>query len=373
MNFGSVHYPHIFFSENIDNCLRMSFQIFINATSRKIYAAKFIEKTHFRLHLQNNLTIIVMWRLFMRMIFIFFNRATWRHIYLEKKSVLHASVLFAIGSAVLYALYPPLAKILIKDCPPAYLSAFLYFGAGIGIAIVLLFLSHKEGARGTNLMRTDLSKLVAVIIFNVAASILMNTGVKLTSASNIALLGNFEIVATTLIAIFFFKEHVKWTVGTGIGVITVASLLLSIADWTNLSLSVGSILAICATICWGLENNFTRVLSERDPLQIVVVKGLGVGVGSLLVAFAMREKLPEPRVILFALLLGFVAYGISIVFYIFAQRGIGAAKTSAYYAIAPFISVILSVIIFGEHLVASFVIALILMIVGTVILTKADA
>lgn len=373
MNFDSVHYPHIFFSENIDNCLLMSFQFFINATSQKIYSAKFIKKVPLLLALPKKFDDNRHVAFIMRMNFVAFYRATWRHIYLGKKSVLHASVLFAIGSAVLYALYPPLAKILIKDCPPAYLSAFLYFGAGIGIAIVLLFLSHKEGVRGTNLRRADLSKLIAVIIFNVAASILMNTGVKLTSASNIALLGNFEIVATTLIAIFFFKEHVKWTVGTGIGVITIASLLLSIADWTHLSLSIGSILAICATICWGLENNFTRVLSERDPLQIVVVKGLGVGVGSLLVAFSMHEKLPEPRVILFALLLGFVAYGISIVFYIFAQRGIGAAKTSAYYAIAPFISVLLSVIIFGEHLVTSFIVALILMVVGTVILTKADA
>lgn len=292
---------------------------------------------------------------------------------MKKISPAKASVLFAIGSAILYALYPPLAKILIKDCPPAYLSAFLYFGAGCGIAIVLLFLKQPAGVRGSALKSSDWPKLAAVIIFNVAASILMNTGVLLTSAANIALLGNFEIVATTLIAVFIFREHVKWTVGTGIGVITGASLLLSVADWTHLSISMGSVLAIGATICWGLENNLTRVLSARDPLQIVVVKGLGVGIGSLVVALVMNEKMPALPVILFALLLGFVAYGVSIVFYIFAQRGIGAAKTSAYYAIAPFISVLLAILLFGEQLVWSFVIALALMVVGTVILTKADA
>jgi len=49
------------------------------------------------------------------------------------------------------------------------------------------------------------------------------------------------------------------------------------------------------------------------------------------------------------LLLGFVAYGLNIYFYILAQRDLGAARTSAYYAIAPFVGVLLSVIIFGKN------------------------
>ena len=76
--------------------------------------------------------------------------------------------------------------------------------------------------------------------------------------------------------------------------------------------------------------------------------------------------------ILGALGLGFVAYGLSIVFYIYAQRELGAAKTSAYYAIAPFIGVALSLLIFAEIPTFSFVVALLVMIAGTVVVTIAD-
>ena len=65
------------------------------------------------------------------------------------------------------------------------------------------------------------------------------------------------------------------------------------------------------------------------------------------------------------MLLGFVAYGLSIYFYIYAQRDLGAAKTSAYYAIAPFIGAILSFMIFQTIPGIPFFIALIIMITGT--------
>ena len=120
-----------------------------------------------------------------------------------------------------------------------------------------------------------------------------------------------------------------------------------------------------ASLCWGLENNLTRRLSGYNPLQIVVVKGFGSGFGALLVAVMVRELSGNLGSILAALLLGFVAFGLSIYFYVRAQRDLGAAKTSAFYASAPFIGVILGFILFRNHPGWQFYVGLILMMIGT--------
>lgn len=113
-----------------------------------------------------------------------------------------------------------------------------------------------------------------------------------------------------------------------------------------------------------------KTISDRDPLQVVIVKGLGVGIGSLIVSFILRESWPAIGTIIVALVLRFFAYGISIVFYILSQWYIGAAKTSAYYAVSPFLAVILSFFLLGERPTTLFGVALVLIIVETVLVTK---
>lgn len=275
---------------------------------------------------------------------------------------------YALISALLYAFYPPLAKLLIHSVPVAILSSLLYLGTGIGTALIYP-LVHRGHHVANGLKRSDTTALIAVIGFNIVASILMNLALKLSDAGSVSLLGNFEIVATSVLAMLFFHEHISRQLGLGIVVITVASILLSSTGVLHFSFSLGAVLALIATACWGLENNLTRVLSNRDPLQVVIVKGLGVGVGSLIVSVALRESWPVIGTVIAALILGFFAYGISIVFYILAQRSIGAAKTSAYYAVAPFLAVVLSFFLLGERPTALFGIALVLMIVGTVFVT----
>lgn len=129
---------------------------------------------------------------------------------------------------------------------------------------------------------------------------------------------------------------------------------------------------LIACICWGFENNCTRMLSSKNPMQIVVIKGVFSGLGSLIIALCIGEAVPDVLGILGALLLGFVAYGLSIVFYIYAQRELGAAKTSAYYAVAPFIGVAMSLVIFAEIPSGMFLAALAVMIAGTWMVTVAD-
>ncbi|MBP1533477.1 MAG: DMT family transporter, partial [Ruminococcus sp.] len=259
----------------------------------------------------------------------------------------------------------PCSKLLLDKTGPAFMAAFLYLGAGIGVGA--MYLAHyKHEPSSERLEKKDMPYTVGMVLLDIIAPILLMIGVNIGSASNASLLGNFEIVATTIIALFIFKEKVTGKLWAAIGLITISSIILSFGGEDSFSFSLGSLFVIGATACWGLENNCTRSISEKSTYQIVTIKGFGSGTGSLIVALVIGEKSPEPKYILPAIVLGFVAYGLSIFTYIRAQKDLGAAKTSAYYAIAPFIGALLSFVFLRESLTAAYPVALTVMIIGTV-------
>ncbi|MGN0746319.1 MAG: DMT family transporter, partial [Aristaeellaceae bacterium] len=209
----------------------------------------------------------------------------------------------------------------------------------------------------------------AMVVLDIAAPVLLMNGLTRTSSANAALLNNFEIVATSLIALAVFHERIDRRLWCAIGVVTVASMLLSVEDAGSLTFSSGSLLVLLACVCWGFENNCTRMMSHGDPLYIVAIKGLGSGAGAAVVAWLSRETMPEWRLIPLAMLLGFVSYGLSVYCYVYAQRSLGAARTSAYYAIAPFVGVGISFLMFREMPGPLFLIALALMLWGSWLLS----
>ena len=285
-------------------------------------------------------------------------------IYMEKSSRITAPV-FALLAAVFYAINTPFSKLLMAYCEPTFMAAFLYLGAGIGVGTMYFFHFGKEN-KTERLTKSDLPYTVGMIVLDIAAPIFLMLGISIGSASNASLLGNFEIVATTLIALLIFKEKVSAKLWIAIGLITASSVVLSFEGIGSFSFSYGSLFVILATCCWGLENNCTRSISDKSTYEIVVLKGFFSGGGSFVIAVLTGETLPAFRYIVCALLLGFVAYGLSIFLYVRAQRTLGAAKTSAYYAAAPFVGAFLSFVLLGEALSAAYFIALLIMIVGTV-------
>lgn len=278
----------------------------------------------------------------------------------------YISIYFAILAAVLYAISSPVSKLLLKEIPPTLMASFLYLGAGLGMIIVALIKNKKCKEKiEAKLSKQEFPFIIGMVALDIAAPILLMLGLTMATPANVSLLNNFEIVSTSLIALLLFKESISKRLLGSIALITVSSIILSVEDISSFSFSLGSILVLFACICWGLENNCTRKLSVKDPLQVVIIKGFGSGFGSLLIALIIGERTNNIPYIIATLILGFFAYGLSIFFYIYAQRDLGAAKTSAYYAIAPFIGVGLSLIIFREIPTFSFVIALGVMIVGT--------
>ena len=274
------------------------------------------------------------------------------------------AILRAIIAAVCYGVSAPLSKFLLLRISPTFLAALLYLGAGGGMLLFSAIARKGSPQQEARITGRELPLVLAMIVLDIAAPILLMLGLNSASASTVSLLNNFEIVATSVIALVLFREAVGKRLWIAILVITLASILLSVEDASAFVFSPGALCALLACVLWGLENNCTRKLSLRDPLQVVIIKGLGSGAGALAVAALSGGLSFSLAYILAALLLGFFAYGLSIYFYVLAQRDLGAARTSAYYAFAPFVGVALSFMLFGQAVTLQFLAALGLMVLG---------
>jgi len=272
---------------------------------------------------------------------------------------------YAVLAGALYAANAPCSKILLSGIAPTMMAAFLYLGAGLGMLLLMGAGEAKGTGREEKLSKEDLPYTVAMVLLDILAPVCLMTGLKTTEAANVSLLNNFEIVATGLIACFLFGEKISKRLGTAIVLVTLASMILSFTGPGSLSFSPGSLFVLLACVFWGFENNCTRKLSGKDPQEIVLIKGIFSGGGSFLIALLRGEAVPGAGAILLSLLLGFVAYGLSIFFYIRAQRSLGAAKTSAYYAVSPFIGATASLIIFRQVPGTVFLCACAVMAAGT--------
>lgn len=282
-----------------------------------------------------------------------------------KSMSVKTGIFLAVLAAAFYAINSPFSKILLDYMPSTLMAGFLYIGAGIGMGVIALIRKLKKTENAEmKLTKKELPYTVAMILLDIAAPICLLFGLKSTSAANASLLNNFEIVATAIIALAVFKEKISMRLWLGILFVTLSCALLSFEDITSLQFSFGSLFILVACICWGFENNCTRKISSKDPLQIVLLKGIFSGLGSIIIGLIIGERITVLWSVFAVLGVGFVAYGLSIFLYVYAQRILGAARTSAYYAIAPFIGTLLSLIIFREMPHYTYFIALGLMAVG---------
>jgi drug/metabolite transporter (DMT)-like permease len=274
-------------------------------------------------------------------------------------------ILLAVLAAAFYALNSPLSKLLLDHMPPTLMAGFLYAGAGLGMGVIALIRKAANVQKNeSRISKKELPYTIAMILLDIAAPICLMIGLNRTTAANASLLNNFEIVATALIALAVFRERISPRLFGGILFVTLSCAVLSFEDITSLRFSVGSLFILLAAVCWGFENNCTRKISSKDPLQIVLLKGIFSGLGSVIIGLCLGERLSSLWSVIAVLGVGSVAYGLSIFLYVYAQRSLGAARTSAYYAIAPFIGVLLSLVIFREMPTYVYFIALALMIVG---------
>jgi drug/metabolite transporter (DMT)-like permease len=282
--------------------------------------------------------------------------------------------LLALLAALLFGASAPLSKLLLASAAPVTLAALLYLGSGIGAFLLHSIMNwRKPAAVEPPIRKIDLPWLAgAIAAGGIAAPILLLLGLDRTPAATASLLLNFEGAATAVIALIVFREAIGRRVGLAVGLVTLASILLTWTTGGGFGLSLGALAVIGATILWGFDNNFTRNISASDPLLIVMVKGLTAGVFNLGLGLILGQSFPSLPVTLLAMLLGSLSYGASIALFIFAMRGLGAARTSTLFGTAPFAGAVLSIIFLQERPEGLFVPAFLVMMIGAWLLFTED-
>ena len=282
-------------------------------------------------------------------------------------------ILQALLAALFFGASAPLSKLFLIDVPPVLMASFLYLGSGTGISLVKLSQQLTSTHREAGIKGPDVKWLAGAIISGgILAPIVLMISLQNTPASTASLLLNFEGVSTTLIALFFFRESISRRALMAILVITLASIFLSTDIRNGFGFSLGALGVILACILWGVDNNFTRNISAKDPLTIVAWKGVVAGTFSLFLGLFLGQQPPPLTTILGILLLGFVSYGLSTMLFIYSMRGLGAARTSALYGTAPLAGVLLSFMIFRDPITLLFLFAAALMAVGALLLASEE-
>lgn len=266
----------------------------------------------------------------------------------------------ALGAAILFGAGTPLAKLLLHAVNPWLLAALLYLGAGLGLFLYRFLRRVPKVA----LARHEIPWLVgAIAAGGVAGPLLLMTGLNAMPASGASLLLNAESVFTALLAWLAFRENVDRRIALGMAAIVAGTLVLSWrgeARFTGIW-PVAAILAAC--FAWGVDNNLTRKVSLTDATWLAAVKGLAAGTVNLCLAFAAGSTLPSWSYIAGALLVGFLAYGVSLTLFVVGLRHLGTARTSAYFAVAPFLGALLAVML-GEPVTLQMLAAGLLMAIG---------
>ncbi len=273
-------------------------------------------------------------------------------------------IILALLSALLFGASTPLAKMLLGVVSPFVLAGLLYLGAGIGLSVVhILRNALRMPAAEAPLRRADMKLLAAVILAGgVLGPVFLMLGLGRTDASSAALLLNVEGLATMAIAWLVFSEYADRRLLFGAFAILAGAVVLS---WQGgAALNGGAVLIVAACVCWGVDNNLTRKLSSADPVKIVMLKGGAAGGINLALGLAQGGGLPGAWVLSGALVLGFLAYGVSLMLFVLALRHLGAARTGAYFSLAPFIGAVLAVALLHEPLTARLLLAGGLMAIG---------
>ncbi|MCF4995913.1 EamA family transporter [Pseudomonas syringae] len=274
------------------------------------------------------------------------------------------SIFYALGAAALFGASTPLAKVLGLNISPVLLAGLLYLGSGLGLTACRLI--RDRGWQPAGLGSSQWPWLLGAIAFGgVLGPVFLMFGLTLTSGTTASLLLNLEAVLTALLAWMVFKENADKRIVIGMIAIVAGGVLLGLPQ-TSAEMHgwVGPVAVTIACLCWAIDNNLTRKVSASDALFIAGFKGLVAGVVNCTLALALGMHLPDLSLLGPTLLVGFLGYGVSLVLFVLALRGLGTARTGAYFSTAPFLGAAISILFLGEAVSWVFWVAAVLMGIG---------
>lgn len=277
---------------------------------------------------------------------------------------MNRNVFYALLAAALFGASTPFAKILLGEDAPVMLAGLLYLGSGLGLALIRF--ARDRGWQSPNLETSEWPWLLGAILFGgVMGPVALLLGLSHTAGSTASLLLNLEAVLTAAIAWVVFRESADKRIVLGMVAIVLGGVALSWqVDAESSSNWLGPLLISLACLCWAIDNNLTRKVSASDALFVAGIKGLIAGTVNCLLALLFGMSLPAGLVVISTMTLGLMGYGLSLVLFVLALRGLGTARTGAYFSTAPFIGAAISVALMDERTGGLFWLAAGLMAVG---------
>ena len=99
----------------------------------------------------------------------------------------------------------------------------------------------------------------------VLAPVLFLAALRLTLAGSVSLLLNLEMVATAVLGVALFREHLGRLGWLGVsGVVAAGALVAGAGGWPGL---MAALLMAAACTCWGLDNNLTALIDGVTPAR----------------------------------------------------------------------------------------------------------
>ena len=272
-------------------------------------------------------------------------------------------------SALCFGSVTTLAKPTLNTMNPIVLTCIVYLVSAIAFTPATL-------TRKTTIRKKDFTKILVIALAGaVIAPLLFFSGLRLTSASNTAVLSNVEIVFTVIIALLFFKEKINRIGYIGLVMVAIgATVVTSTPELTGslTNIDIGSLMVIGSSLFWAIDNNVSKIITKKvDVLKIVQLKsGIG-GIILLVVVFATNIPILIPSSeIPFILLLGIVGFALSLFLFLKSLHLIGVVNTIVIFATSSVFGLIFAVLFLHEQISAFQISAICIMIVGIYLINR---
>lgn len=256
-------------------------------------------------------------------------------------------IIFALLSAIMFGASTPVGKLLLERLPPFQLAGWLYLGAAAAMTPAIFIFRNTPVSTG-RMDKSNIQRLIGAIGFGgLAGPVLLLMGLQRSSAASVSLWLNLELVATAVLGVLVFRDHLGKIGWIGVGGTILASSLLS---WQGGRVSFSALLLVaCACVCWGMDNHLTALIDGITPVQSTFWKGLVAGAVNLSISLFVEGVGAGIWLAAAAMVVGAFAYGFSITLYIKSAQHLGATRSQMIFSSAPFFGVAMAVPLLGER------------------------
>src|SRR5574344_1669403 len=276
------------------------------------------------------------------------------------------SFLLMIVSAILYAFFTPLTKLLLGELPSTFLGGLTYLGSALGMTIVFIIARLTKKDKDELLNKKDFMYVAFVNVLDVCSSLCLFYGISLISSEEASLLQSFEVVSTALVAFLVFKEKISWRLLVAIIFLLCGSIFLAFDFNTQITFNLGAFFVLLAVTLFGISNNVIKKVANKDSLEFSIFKSLVPGLVLIIIALCTKEYNFNWPYISYSLVVGFLTFGVSVFFYAIAVRKLSASLGTTVFSSNPFFAAIISLLIFKDILKWNFYVSLILLIIGEI-------